>query len=275
MIEAAYVGNQTRKLPINTNANFVPTNELNRRTAAGAIDNAYYNAQIPNPMRGLVPNNAALNGTTIARQNLLVTFPQFSPLAVANLPIGRQRYDAIQIKATKRFSGGLTFLASYTGAKTLEQGSFRNIQDLNLADPAASRLEKQSVDQIDIPRKFNLAGVWELPFGKGKRLANNINSVAKFFVGGWELNANTTCRKGWNIQYFNAPKSAPAALNSTTPPSASGSTPTCGMAPPVAASRLRNRSPSAISPCASATSAFPNIRTGTAPSQSLSPSMNA
>ena len=204
LIEAAYVGNQTRKLPIASNANFVPTTELNRRTAAGVIDNAYYNAQIPNPMRGLVPNNAALNGATIARQNLLFTFPQFSPLSVANLPIGQQRYDAIQIKATKRFSGGLTFLASYTGAKTLEQVSFRNIQDFNLADPAASRLEKQSADQIDIPRKFNLAGVWELPFGKGRRLANNVNSVGNFLIGGWELNANITYMKGWNIQYPNA-----------------------------------------------------------------------
>jgi len=51
-------------------------------------------------------------------------------------------------------------------------------------------LAKLSAAQIDIPRKFNLAGVRELPFGKGKRLANNSNSVANFLVGGWELTAN-------------------------------------------------------------------------------------
>jgi hypothetical protein len=159
-----------------------------------------------------------LNGATIARQNLLFTFPQFSPLAVANLPIGSQRYDAIQIKATKRFSGGLTFLASYTGAKTLEKVNFLNAQDFNLADPASSPLAKLSADQIDIPRKFNLAGVWELPFGKGKRLANNINSVGNFLIGGWELNANVTYMKGWNIQYPNAGQvgSGSAQLDSPT-----------------------------------------------------------
>ena len=67
------------------------------------------------------------------------------------------------MKASKRFAAGLTFLASYTGAKTLEQVSFLNIQDFNLADPASSTLVKQSADNIDIPRKFNLAAVWQLP----------------------------------------------------------------------------------------------------------------
>ncbi len=222
LVEVAYVGNQTRKLPVNTNpsANFIPANELNRRTPAGAIDNAYYNAAVPNPMRGLIPNNAALNGATIPRQSLLFNFPQFSPLVVNNLPIGRQRYDAIQIKASKRFSGGLTFLASYTGAKTLEQVSFRNIQDFNIVDPGSSLLEKQSADQIDIPRKFNIAGVWELPFGKGRRFVNNVNSVGNFLIGGWELNANVTYMKGWNIAYPNA--------NQVTPGSAQLENPTMG-----------------------------------------------
>ena len=35
--------------------NFIPASELGRRTSTGAIDNAYYNAQVPNPMRGSDP----------------------------------------------------------------------------------------------------------------------------------------------------------------------------------------------------------------------------
>lgn len=204
LIEAAYVGNLTNKLPIGTNANFIPTNELGRRTSTGAIDNAYYNAQIPNPMRGLIPNNAALNGPTITRQTLLFTFPQYTPLSINNLPIGKQRYDSFQIKASKRFSGGLTFLASYTGAKTLEQVAFLNVQDFNLGDPASSRLVKQSAPDIDIPRKFNLAAVWQLPVGRGKKFANSINKAADFVLGGWEMNINMTYMAGATINYPNA-----------------------------------------------------------------------
>lgn len=204
LVEAAYVGNQINKLPIGTNANFIPVNELGRRTSAGIIDNAYYNAQIGNPMRGLIPNNAALNGATITRQTLLFTFPQYTPLTINNLPIGRQRYDSFQIKASKRFSQGLTFLASFTGSKTLERVAFLNVQDFNLSDPASSNLVKQSAPDIDIPRKFNLATVWQVPVGRGKRFGNDINKVADFLIGGWELNANVTYMAGATIVYPNA-----------------------------------------------------------------------
>lgn len=204
LVEAAYVGNLTRKLPVNSNANYIPANELGRRTPAGVIDNAYYNTQVPNPMRGLIPNNAALNGATITRQTLLFTFPQYTPLTINNLPIGQQRYDSFQMKASKRFSQGLTFLASFTGAKTLEQVSFQNIQDFNVSDPASSRLIKQSADNIDIPMKVNLAAVWQIPVGKGRAFGTNISRFADFVVGGWEMNANITYMKGWNIAYPNA-----------------------------------------------------------------------
>ncbi len=218
LFEAAYVGNQTRKLPISSTANYISASELNRRTATGVIDNAYYNAQVPNPMRGLIPNNAALNGATITRQTLLFTFPQYSPLTISNVPIGRQRYDSFQLKASKRFTSGLTFLTSYTGAKTLEQISFQNVQDFNVATPNNSVLVKQSADQIDVPRKFNFAGVFELPFGKGKHFATNINKVGNFLIGGWELNANITYMKGLNLNYPNAAQATPgsAALDNPT-----------------------------------------------------------
>ena len=220
LIEAAYVGNQTRKLPLGANANYLPAAELGRRTATGGIDTAYYSAQVPNPMAGQIPLNAALNGATITRQTLLFAFPQYSGFSVNNLPIGKQRYDAFQLKVSKRFAKGFTFLSSYTAAKTLEQVSFLNVQDLVLSDPSKSKLVKQSADQIDIPRKFNFAGIYELPFGKGKPFASGISKPLDYFIGGWELNANVTYMKGWNINYPNA--------NQVSPGSAALSNPTIG-----------------------------------------------
>src|SRR5690606_29326132 len=57
LMEVAYVGNQSRKLPLPTsnsqvNANYLPASELGRRTSSGAIDTAYYNQALPNPMAG-------------------------------------------------------------------------------------------------------------------------------------------------------------------------------------------------------------------------------
>ena len=220
LVEVGYVGNQTRKLPFAAGLNYIPVNELNRRTAAGVIDTAYYTAQIANPMAGLIPNNAALNGSTVARQNLLFSFPQFSGLTLANVPLGKQRYDSVQIKVTRRFSNGLTFLASYTIAKTLEQVSILNAQNFSLASPESTSLVKQSADQIDIPRKFNFAGLYELPFGKGKRFATGAPKALDYAIAGWELNWNVTYMKGWNINYPNAAqvRSGSAKLSSPTIP---------------------------------------------------------
>jgi hypothetical protein len=47
-----------------------------------------------------------------------------------------------------------------------------------------------------------------------------VNSVGNFFIGGWELNANVTYMKGWNIAYPNA--------NQVTPGSAQLENPTMG-----------------------------------------------
>jgi hypothetical protein len=219
LVEAGYVGNLTRKLPVNTFGNYVPASELGRRTASGAIDTAYYTGQVPNPMAGLIPLNAALNGPTISRQNLLFAFPQFAEgnTNINNLPIGKQRYDSFQVKATKRFSMGLTFLASYTVAKTLEQVNLLNRQDLVLSDPAATPLIKQPADQIDIPQKFNIAGTYELPFGKGKPFASGIPKAMDYAIGGWELNWNITYMSGWAAPYPNAAQVKPGSAKLDNP----------------------------------------------------------
>jgi hypothetical protein len=217
VLEAGYVGNQTRGLPLNLGLNYIPAPELGRTTATGALDTAYYTAQVPNPMAGLIPANAALNAATVTRTALLNAFPQFSGPTLNNIPMGRQRYDSFQIKATRRFSQGLTVLASYTLAKTLEQVSLLNPQDLVPSDPTSSKLVKQPADQIDIPQKFNIAGVWELPFGKGKKFGSAVPGVVNQFIGGWDLNWNITYMKGPAIQYPNAPQLKPGTAKIDNP----------------------------------------------------------
>lgn len=209
--EVAYVGNTTRRLPLTTTLNVLPANELGRLTPTGAIDTAYYSARVTNPMAGLIPNNAGLNGATIPRQSLLVPFPQYSALNLTNVPIGRQQYHGFQSKLSKRFSGGLTFLASYGIGKTLEQVNMLNQQNFVLGDIDATQLEKRSADQIDIPQKFTIAGVYDLPFGKGKRWGNDWAAPANFIAGGWQLNWNVTYQSGWALDYANANQVKPGS----------------------------------------------------------------
>lgn len=208
LAEIGYAGNLTRRLPIrdtnNNNINVLPASALGRRTASGAIDVAWYNERVPNPLQGLIPNNANLNGATIPRQRLLVPFPQFTDINLQNLPIGRQEYHGLQTKLTKRFSQGLTFVASYAFSKTLEQVTLLNAQDIVLNDIDATRPEKRSATETDVPHKFTFAGVLEIPVGRGKRFGSDLPRIADYALGGWQLNWNLALQSGWAIDYPNA-----------------------------------------------------------------------
>lgn len=203
--EIAYVGNVTKKLPVNVSGvNAVAEQYLNRRTPAGVIDTAWYTERIANPMAGLIPNNASLNGATIARQLLLYPYPQFSGININNLPIGGQNYNGLQTRLTKRTSAGFTFVASYVWSKTLEQLNVQNAQWVNLSNIDSIPVENRPAAETDIPHKFSFAGVYEVPFGRGRQFGSGINRFADAILGGWQVTANLTLQSGWAMDYPNA-----------------------------------------------------------------------
>jgi hypothetical protein len=212
LAEAGYTGNANRRLPVSFNLNYLPASELGRTTAAGAIDTAYYQAQVSNPMAGLIPNNAALNGATIQRQILTYAYPQFSGVTIADIPIGRAQYHGMHIKVTRRFSGGLSFLSSYGIGKNLRETRILDARDFGgLTNFKATKLQKESDQNVDIPQKFVIAGIYELPFGKGRKFGSNVPGVLNQIIGGWQLNFDVTYQSGNVIDYPNAPQNAPGS----------------------------------------------------------------
>jgi hypothetical protein len=201
--DASYVGNQTRRLPISADFNFIPLSELNRPAS-------YYSERLPNPMAGLLPDNGAKNGATIPRQDLLTPYPQYTSVTASNIPIGSQRYDAMQSSLSKRFSNGVTFRVNYTLAKTLERVNLLNSQDFNPTDIDASKLEKRLVD-FDATHHFAVLGAVDLPFGRGRKWGTGLHPIANFFLGGWNLGTNFNRRSGLPLAFPNA-----APLNAGT-----------------------------------------------------------
>lgn len=211
LVEAGYSGNLSQKLPIGVALNYVPLSELGRRRPDGAIDTAYYTTPVPNPLAGFLPANPALNGPTVPRQRLMFAFPQYASLTLNNVPIGRQRYDALLIKASKRFSHGLSFLASYTVSKTLEQVNLQNAQDYVFDDPEKTPLAKLPAFRLDTPQKFALVGLWELPFGRRRLYGSGWPIALDLVLGGWQLNWDITYQVGWAVDYPNASQVRPGS----------------------------------------------------------------
>jgi hypothetical protein len=133
---------------------------------------------VANPFRGLIPGTG-LNNPTTDRSNLLRPFPQFSGVTSWD-NTGTSRYNSLQTKIEKRFTRGYTILAAYTWSKFTEKVARLNATDTQLA-------ERYSTS--DVPHRFVISGVWELPFGRDRRWGNSANGVLDAFIGGWSLQA--------------------------------------------------------------------------------------
>jgi hypothetical protein len=97
---------------------------------------------------------------------------------------GSSTYHALVTKYERRYSGGLTFLASYAFSKLLTNADSYWIGGAAM-DHYKRGLEK-SIGQFDQTHNFKFSYSYELPFGKGRRYLN-IGGPANIVLGGWRL----------------------------------------------------------------------------------------
>jgi hypothetical protein len=105
---------------------------------------------------------------------------------------GTSHYNALQVKAEKRFSMGLSFTASYTFSKTMDDTN-------NILYPYSDALNytlSNGFKLVDVPQNFVFSYVYELPIGKGKSLLKDSSGVAGGLVSGWSINGITTFQSG-------------------------------------------------------------------------------
>lgn len=208
LVDASYVGNRTSGLPVSLPLNFIPRDKLLALPVADRP--AYFTAQVANPLAGLLPNSG-INGSTVPRQQLFYAFPEFSQVTISNVPIGRQRYDALEAKATHRFHAGYSAQIAYTYSKTIEAVSVLNNQDIDLTNLTNTQLERR-LGQWDVPHHLAAVVSGELPFGRHKRFGFNWHPVVNGFLGNWNVNVQYVHQLGFPFDFPNAaPLSAQSA----------------------------------------------------------------
>ncbi len=111
---------------------------------------------------------------------------------------GISNYNALQTKMEKRYSYGLSFLATYTWSHALDDssdaaGNFGAVGDRNLA--LIPYRDEYTNSVYDVRNRFTLNGNYELPVGKGKRFLNN-SKLADETVGGWSVSATWVAQSG-------------------------------------------------------------------------------
>lgn len=126
-----------------------------------------------------------------------VRYPQYPNGVTNNTWIGSSSYHSLQLKSERRFSAGLTYLASFTFSKLINTG------ENGYRDPLNNRDLDRGISLDSAPYRFTFAPVYELPFGRGRKF--NIQSRAlDVAVGGWEVSGLVTLQAGFPLNPGNS-----------------------------------------------------------------------
>ena len=120
-------------------------------------------------------------------------YPGFNNIA-AQTSLGVSRYNALELRAERRYSAGVSLLASYTFSRSLDNGGEQLIGDLLLRNAQNVNAE-YSLSAGDIRHRLVASALYDLPFGHSRRF-NIGNPVLNGLAGGWQLNAIVTARTG-------------------------------------------------------------------------------
>ena len=91
---------------------------------------------------------------------------------------GDHLFESLQVRAEKRFSAGLLVQSNFTWASAFDYAT-----DYLFWNPNIDYGREASFRT----KVFNGTYVYELPFGKGKRLLNTSSRAMNVLAGGWQL----------------------------------------------------------------------------------------
>ena len=166
---------------------------------------AALNASVPNPFY-LKGGTGALSGATVAANQLLRPYPQYSGINLNFSDRNHAKYDATVLKVQKAFSQGLTLLSTYTFSKNFDMsggGAGNNLNSGNSGPQDVYSLAGEwGLSNVSAPHRWTNAITYELPFGKGKRFMGSANYATNLALGGWSINTVSTFQSGYPLQIY-------------------------------------------------------------------------
>ena len=200
VFDAAYVGKKGTHLYY---ANAGNVNRLGRQIEhytndqiadlVSFVDNPFADPSRSNATQVIADPNNPLFYSQIQKLQLQMPYPQFFGFSGDEPPVANSIYHALQVRAEKRFSHGLEFLATYAFSKSIDNasltstnsgylGSFASLQNPNDLNG------ERSLSTFDIPHVLQFSYTYELPIGRGKLIGSNLNPILNGIVGGWRTN---------------------------------------------------------------------------------------
>jgi trimeric autotransporter adhesin len=202
VVSAGYVGSRSENLSVGgTNSNTVNINQLD--SSFFSMGSAL-NEEVPNPMFGNPAFGSLGLQEFVARGQLLRPYPQFLDIFAHQVSAGIARYDSMVFKFEKRITRGWGANINYTFSRSRDNLFGEVNYFSNNSNSLARALDNTNLGAefspsvIEAPHRLNISGLYELPFGKGKKFLNT-NGPADWFLGGWQVSAIGSYQSGFPV----------------------------------------------------------------------------
>jgi len=179
----AYVGTRGLQLSRNDEGGL----SLNQLDPSYMALGTQLNQTVDNPFFGII-TTGALSTAKISRAQSLRPYPQFTDIIPLYSTGASSNYHALQVSFSKRFSRGFQFEGSYTWAKAIQEG---------LSHPNSYNLKmSRALADYDIAHRFVVSYIYELPFGRGRKVGASWSRPLDLLLGQWQFNGFTTYQSG-------------------------------------------------------------------------------
>jgi len=200
-LQIAYIGAHYLKLPETRDLNYIPAQYLSTKPTRDNAVVSLLTGAVTNPLKNLLPGTT-LNGSTVARSQLLVPYPQYpaDQVLVQNISNGTSSYNSMNVRVQHRLSKGFSLLANYTWSKTIDQTSLLNPSDIAY---------EKHVSTEDYPHHLVVSAVYKLPYSTigGNGFFGHLQHA---ILGGWAASGTYLLQSGpplgWgNVVYLGGP----------------------------------------------------------------------
>lgn len=161
--------------------------------------------KVANPFYPLITTNTNLNLPTVSQIYLDEPFPAYGAINQWFTRTGHSSYQSLQVQVQRSFSRGLQFSGAYTFSKNMDlngtygsavQGGYN--PGGQYYAPGNLRNLDYSVSAFDQPHRGVIATIWQVPIGKGHRLAGHVPVLSQI-IGGWQFSSITTFASGYPL----------------------------------------------------------------------------
>ncbi|PYV86020.1 MAG: hypothetical protein DMG05_21045, partial [Acidobacteria bacterium] len=113
--------------------------------------------------------------------------------------IGNSWYNGLLMKWERRFNQGLSYMVSYSFSKHIGEAA----DDLwTTPTPFAPEGYNRGRTSLDRTHILAINGIYELPFGKGRKHLNSIHPVGNAILGGWQVSGIYNFTSGRPLTFF-------------------------------------------------------------------------